>query len=302
MKGPEHASLFEKKALDSGTVFNLGMGEITIIVLLALIILGPKKLPELASGLGKLIREIRKTTSDVKNEIQLDDAIRKPLEELREAVTLHPEELKRRDKLKRELLETAAKIEEMTAAQEAAQKAVDEAAKDVAQIAENLASTDGNGASGSADPDATIADAQASLPPGVSPPPVVSAPPVAPPFVAPPPIPPAGTVSRATSPGLPASFQRPLGPANASLFGPVPSGRAAEPPVGAADRANTTQILSEADLSAIAASPPPPPPAARATGRAHPAVAPRLPGATPPKSPSPEPPANPEDKKSENTG
>src|ERR1700674_4638701 len=48
------------------------MGEITVILLLALIFLGPKKLPELASGLGKLIREIRKTTADVKNEIQLD--------------------------------------------------------------------------------------------------------------------------------------------------------------------------------------------------------------------------------------
>src|SRR3954469_24934191 len=79
------------------------MGEITVIVLLALIFIGPKKLPELASGLGKLIREIRKTTQDVKNEIQLDDAIRKPLEELREAVTLHPEELKRRDRIRRDL-------------------------------------------------------------------------------------------------------------------------------------------------------------------------------------------------------
>ena len=79
------------------------MGEITVIALLALIFIGPKKLPELASGLGKLIREIRKTTSDVKNEIQLDDAIRKPFEELRDAVTLHPEELKRRDRIRRDL-------------------------------------------------------------------------------------------------------------------------------------------------------------------------------------------------------
>jgi len=66
------------------------MGEITVILVLALIFIGPKKLPELASGLGRLIREIRKTTADVKNEIQLDDAIRKPFEELRDAVTLHP--------------------------------------------------------------------------------------------------------------------------------------------------------------------------------------------------------------------
>ena len=95
------------------------MGEITVILLLALIFLGPKKLPELASGLGKLIREIRKTTADVKNEIQLDDAIRKPFEELREAVTLHPEELKRRDKLRKELAELQRQAEAAVAAAEA---------------------------------------------------------------------------------------------------------------------------------------------------------------------------------------
>ena len=79
------------------------MGEITVILLLAIIFLGPKKLPDLASGLGKIIRDIRKATSDVKNEIALDDTFRKPFEELRDAVTLHPDELKRRDELKRSL-------------------------------------------------------------------------------------------------------------------------------------------------------------------------------------------------------
>ena len=73
------------------------MGEITVILLLALIFIGPKKLPEMASGLGRMIRQIRKTTADVKNEIVLDDTFRKPFEELRDAVTLAPEELKRRD-------------------------------------------------------------------------------------------------------------------------------------------------------------------------------------------------------------
>jgi sec-independent protein translocase protein TatA len=73
------------------------MQEILVILVLALIFLGPKKLPELASGIGKAIREVRKATAGIKNEIQLDDAIRKPLEELREATMLPPEELVRRD-------------------------------------------------------------------------------------------------------------------------------------------------------------------------------------------------------------
>jgi TatA/E family protein of Tat protein translocase len=73
------------------------MQEILVILVLALIFLGPKKLPELASGIGKAIREVRKATADIKSEIELDDIIRKPLEELREATMLPPEELKRRD-------------------------------------------------------------------------------------------------------------------------------------------------------------------------------------------------------------
>jgi sec-independent protein translocase protein TatA len=75
----------------------IGFQEIVVIMLLALIFLGPKKLPELASGIGKAIREVRKATADIKQEIELDEIIRKPLEELREATMLPPEELKRRD-------------------------------------------------------------------------------------------------------------------------------------------------------------------------------------------------------------
>ncbi|HZL20252.1 MAG TPA: twin-arginine translocase TatA/TatE family subunit, partial [Polyangia bacterium] len=99
-------------------MFNLGMGEITVILLLALIFLGPAKLPDLATGLGKLIRELRKATSDIKNEITLDDSFRKPFEELRDAVTLHPDELKRRDQLKKMVDE--ARLRDEAEAREAA--------------------------------------------------------------------------------------------------------------------------------------------------------------------------------------
>jgi Tat protein translocase TatB subunit len=78
-------------------VFNLGLGEIAVVLVVALIFLGPKMLPEIATGLGKVIREIRKATADIRQDIELDDMIRKPLQELRDAATLPPEELKRRD-------------------------------------------------------------------------------------------------------------------------------------------------------------------------------------------------------------
>src|SRR3982751_5010522 len=92
------------------------MGEITVILLLALIFLGPSKLPDLAAGLGKIIKEIRKATSDVKNEIALDDSFRKPFEDLRDAVTLPAEVLKRQDDLKAAVLKQAQELERAIAA------------------------------------------------------------------------------------------------------------------------------------------------------------------------------------------
>jgi TatA/E family protein of Tat protein translocase len=46
-------------------MFGLGAGEILLILLFALIFIGPKKLPELARGLGKGIREFQKAKDDL---------------------------------------------------------------------------------------------------------------------------------------------------------------------------------------------------------------------------------------------
>ena len=50
--------------------FNLGGGEIFIILLIILLMFGSKKIPELARGLGKGIRYFKDATSDVQNEIK----------------------------------------------------------------------------------------------------------------------------------------------------------------------------------------------------------------------------------------
>jgi sec-independent protein translocase protein TatA len=49
---------------------NLGATEIILIVLVILLFFGAKKLPELAQGLGKGIREFRKATRDIQDEIE----------------------------------------------------------------------------------------------------------------------------------------------------------------------------------------------------------------------------------------
>ncbi|MBL4578178.1 MAG: twin-arginine translocase TatA/TatE family subunit [Flavobacteriales bacterium] len=50
--------------------FNLGGGEIFIILLIVLLLFGSKKIPELARGLGKGIRYFKEATSDVQDEIK----------------------------------------------------------------------------------------------------------------------------------------------------------------------------------------------------------------------------------------
>ena len=137
-----------RSGLDIGVVFNLGMSEIVVILVVALVFLGPKKLPELASGIGKMIRELRKATSDIKNEIELDEMIRKPVEELREAMTLHPEELKRRDleKAAREIREKLEREQEaVRKAAEAAAAKAPEAAPPAAPSSPALKGAFGNG-------------------------------------------------------------------------------------------------------------------------------------------------------------
>ena len=50
--------------------FNLGGGEIIVVLLVVLLFFGSKKIPELARGLGKGIREFKDATSDVQREIE----------------------------------------------------------------------------------------------------------------------------------------------------------------------------------------------------------------------------------------
>jgi sec-independent protein translocase protein TatA len=52
---------------------NIGGWEILIIILLILIFFGAKKIPELAQGLGKGIKEFRKAAKDIQEDISLEE-------------------------------------------------------------------------------------------------------------------------------------------------------------------------------------------------------------------------------------
>jgi sec-independent protein translocase protein TatB len=219
-------------------MFNLGMGEITVILVLLLLFVGPSKLPELASGLGKLIRQVRKATSDVKNEIVLDDSFRKPFEELRDAVTLSPDELKRRDQIKESLEAVRRQAEELARA--ATTMDMDDGSATPPPETTSPGAAPGAGAMPpeSAEPWPPLSAAPHAAPPPVPPPPSVPVPPIAPPV---------GTFPRSPTPA-------PLPP------GRLGGSQRVTPPISfpSSDRANITQVLSEEDLKPVKKGAPPP--------------------------------------------
>lgn len=50
-------------------MFGLGAGELLLIFVIAILFLGPKKIPELAKGLGQAVREFQKARDEMMNEI-----------------------------------------------------------------------------------------------------------------------------------------------------------------------------------------------------------------------------------------
>ena len=51
-------------------MFGIGLPEILVILVVALIVVGPSKLPELAKSLGKAFNEFKRMADEVKDTIQ----------------------------------------------------------------------------------------------------------------------------------------------------------------------------------------------------------------------------------------
>jgi Tat protein translocase TatB subunit len=56
-------------------MFGLGMPEILLILAIALIVIGPKKLPELAKTLGRAMGEFKRSAQDFKRSIDMDTTL-----------------------------------------------------------------------------------------------------------------------------------------------------------------------------------------------------------------------------------
>lgn len=80
---------------------NLGMTEILIILLIALLLFGPRKLPELGRSLGQSIREFQRGAKNIREEFEkaadvqelkeIKEEISKPLEELKKPLEVKEE-------------------------------------------------------------------------------------------------------------------------------------------------------------------------------------------------------------------
>jgi len=49
---------------------NIGFPELLVILVIALLVFGPKKLPEVGRSIGKALREFRKTSDEIKEKIE----------------------------------------------------------------------------------------------------------------------------------------------------------------------------------------------------------------------------------------
>ena len=59
---------------------NIGMSEMVIVFVIALIVFGPRRLPEIGRSLGSAMREFRRSLNQIQREIELADPV-KPLKD-----------------------------------------------------------------------------------------------------------------------------------------------------------------------------------------------------------------------------
>jgi sec-independent protein translocase protein TatB len=71
-------------------MFGLGMGELILIAVVALLALGPDRLPDAAKRIGKTIRDLRRQTDQLKRTIEQDSQLGDAMKEIRSALRDNP--------------------------------------------------------------------------------------------------------------------------------------------------------------------------------------------------------------------
>ena len=74
-------------------MFGIGMPEMILILAIALIVIGPKKLPDLAKSLGRAMNEFKKATREIKESMDIEgdlQDVKKSLDDLNTDVKVVP--------------------------------------------------------------------------------------------------------------------------------------------------------------------------------------------------------------------
>lgn len=99
------------------------MPELIVILVIALIVIGPQKLPDLAKSLGKGLAEFKKATDDFKQSIEADSRTEEEKEHL---AKLAEAKRKAEEEREKEAAELKAKVEGTAAPEQQAAQAVPE--------------------------------------------------------------------------------------------------------------------------------------------------------------------------------
>lgn len=73
----------------------LSIGEMAIIVLAVIMLFGAKSIPDIAKGLGKGLRELKKVTEDLKSEIKVDNEVVDTVRQVKKKIIESGEEIKK---------------------------------------------------------------------------------------------------------------------------------------------------------------------------------------------------------------
>jgi len=82
-------------------MFGIGVPELILIAIVALIVVGPKKLPDALRAIGRALGEFRKVTSDLREEVDFDNVVNEVSRPLREGMAQIEKDVRSMDAAKK---------------------------------------------------------------------------------------------------------------------------------------------------------------------------------------------------------